>query len=302
MRFSLLLAFLIPSLLLSGCASLSRPQPLVLITDFGNKDGAVSAMKGVAAGVDSRLMISDLSHDIPPYNIWDAAYRLQQTYKYWPKETVFVAVIDPGVGSTRKSIVGKTKSGHYFVGPDNGLFTLVGDESGWSEVRVIEENAYRRKGSEDSYTFHGRDVYAFVGAQLAAGHLRFGGLGQVYPTANMVRLNYQKAEKSGNSIKGTVPVLDPNYGNAWTNISRSLLLATFPQVRKYKVSIQRAGRKYYQGTLPLVDSFAGVPKGSPLLYFNSLLNLSVALNQANFAERHGIKGGPDWTITVSPVK
>lgn len=302
MRFSLLLAILIAALLSSGCASFSRPQPLVLITDFGNRDGAVSAMKGVAAGVDSRLMISDLTHDIPPYNIWDAAYRLQQTYKYWPKETVFVAVIDPGVGSARKSIVGKTKSGHYFVGPDNGLFTLVGDESGWSEVRVIEENAYRRKGSEDSYTFHGRDVYAFVGAQLAAGHLRFSGLGQIHPVQKMVRLNYQKAEAVGGAIKGTLPVLDPNYGNAWSNISRSMLLSTYPQVRKYKVVIQRAGRKYYQGTLPLVDSFAGVAKGAPLLYFNSLLNLSVALNQANFADRYGIKGGPDWTITVSPVK
>ncbi len=302
MRFSLLLAILISALLSSGCASLSRPQPLVLITDFGNKDGAVSAMKGVAAAVDSRLMISDLTHDIPPYNIWEAAYRLQQTYKYWPKETVFVAVIDPGVGSARKSIVAKSNSGHYFIGPDNGLFTLVGDESGWNEVRVIDENAYRRKGSEDSYTFHGRDLYAFVGAQLAAGHLRFNGLGQIYPTAQMVRLGYQKAEISGNSIKGTLPVLDPNYGNAWSNISRSMLLTAYPKARKYRVVIQKGGRSFFTGTLPLVDTFAGVGKGAPLLYFNSLLNLSVALNQANFAERYGIKGGPEWTITVSPVK
>ncbi len=302
MRFSLLLVFLISALLSSGCASLSRPQPLVLITDFGNKDGAVSAMKGVAAGVDARLMISDLTHDVPPYNIWEAAYRLQQTYKYWPKETVFVAVIDPGVGSSRKSLVAKSNSGHFFVGPDNGLFTLVGDESGWSEVHVIEENAYRRKGSEDSYTFHGRDLYAFVGAQLAAGHLRFNGLGQIYPPAQMVRLAYQKAELSGNTIKGTIPVLDPNYGNAWSNISRSMMLTAYPKSRKYRVVIARAGRKHFEGTLPLVDTFAGVAKGAPLLYFNSLLNLSVALNQANFAERYGIKGGPDWTITVSPVK
>ncbi len=302
MRFGLLLAILISAVLSSGCASLSRPHPLVLITDFGTKDGAVSAMKGVASAVDSRLNVSDLTHDIPPYNIWEAAYRLQQTYKYWPAETVFVAVIDPGVGSQRKSLVAKTNSGHYFVGPDNGLFTLVGDESGWSEVRVIDENAYRRKGSEDSYTFHGRDLYAFVGAQLAAGHLRFTGLGQVLPTTQIVKLPYQKAEVTGAVIKGTVPVLDPNYGNAWTNISRAQLLATHPKARRFRVSIQSKGRKYFEATLPLVDTFAGVAKGTPLLYFNSLLNLSVALNQANFADRYGIKAGPDWTITVTPVK
>lgn len=302
MRFSLLLAILISALLSSGCASLSRPQPLVFMTDFGTRDGAVSAMKGVASAVDSRLYISDLTHDVPPYNIWEAAYRLQQTYKYWPRDTVFVTVIDPGVGSARKSIVAKSKSGHYFVGPDNGLFTLVGDEAGWEEVRVIDEAGYRRKGSEDSYTFHGRDLYAFVGAQLAAGHLRFSGLGTLHSETQMVKLAYQRAEVNGTTIKGTVPVLDPNYGNAWTNISRSMLLTANPKARKYKVLILNKGRKLFEGTLPLVDTFAGVAKGAPLLYFNSLLNLSVALNQANFAERYGVKSGPDWTITVSPTK
>jgi S-adenosylmethionine hydrolase len=296
------LLLLLSSLTLVNCSTFSKPQPLVLMTDFGVKDGAVSAMKGVASSVDSRLPVSDLTHEVAPYNIWEGAYRLQQTYKFWPKGTVFVSVIDPGVGSARKSVVARTSTGHYFVGPDNGLFTLVGDEAGFSEVRVIKESEYRRKGSEESYTFHGRDLYVYVGAMIAAGQLNFNGMGEGLAADKLTKLVYQKAERAGAAVKGNVPVLDANFGNVWTNIPRSLLLGAFPKARKYRVQLFHKGRRMYDGTLPLVDTFAGVAQGAPLLYFNSMLNLSVALNMANFAQRHGIKSGPDWSVTVTPVK
>lgn len=273
-----------------------------MMTDFGTKDGAVSAMKGVAAGVEPSLVVTDLTHDITPYDIWEAAYRLQQTYRFWPQGTVFVTVVDPGVGSTRRSLVAQTKSGHFLVGPDNGLFTLVGDESGWNEVHVIKEAAYRRKGSEESYTFHGRDLYAYVGAQLAAGQLNFSGVGESIAPTTLVRLPYQKAEFSSGVLKGNVPVLDPNYGNVWTNIPRSLLLNSFPKARKFKIRIDYKAKRVFEGILPLVDTFSGVAHGTPLLYFNSMLNLSVALNMANFAKTYHVSSGPDWTITVSPAK
>jgi S-adenosylmethionine hydrolase len=258
-------------------------------------------MKGVATSVDSRILISDLTHEIRPYDIWEAAYRLQQTYKFWPKNSVFVFVIDPGVGSSRKSIVARSNSGHFFVGPDNGLLTLVGDESGFSEVRVIKESEYRRKGSEDSYTFHGRDLYAFVGAMVAGGQLNFSGMGESLPPDKMVRLAYQKPERAGRGIKGTVPVLDIAFGNVWTNIPRSMLLSAFPKARKYRTQIFHKSRRMYDGTLPLVDTFSGVAKGAPLLYFNSMLNLSVALNMANFSQRYGVHSGADWSVTVTPA-
>lgn len=293
---------LLSVLSLVNCSTFGKPQPLVLMTDFGVKDGAVSAMKGVATAVDERIVISDLTHEIAPYNIWEASYRLQQTYKYWPKGTVFVTVIDPGVGSARKSIVALSNSGHIFVGPDNGLYTLVNDESGFKDVRVIKENEYRRKGSEDSYTFHGRDLYSYVGAMIAAGQLNVATMGEALPPAQMVRLNYQKAERSGDALKGTIPVLDVNFGNVWSNIPRSLVLSSFPQARKYRVQIFNKTRRVYEGTLPLVDTFSGVAKGAPLLYFNSMLNLSVALNMADFAQRYGIRTGPEWTINVTPAR
>ena len=132
-----------------AAASEAKPaNALVLQTDFGLKDGAVSAMQGVAFGVDRELKMFDLTHEIPAYNIWEASYRLYQTATYWPAGTVFVSVVDPGVGTERPSVVLKTKSGHYFVSPDNGTLTLVAEHLGIEAVRKIDENTidtiYRR--------------------------------------------------------------------------------------------------------------------------------------------------------------
>jgi S-adenosylmethionine hydrolase len=112
-------------LLILFCKVGAQNKIVVFQSDFGLKDGAVSAMKGVSMGVSADLKLYDLTHDIPAYNIWEAAYRLEQTVTYWPAGTVFVSVVDPGVGTTRKSVVLKTKSGHFIVTPDNGTLTLV---------------------------------------------------------------------------------------------------------------------------------------------------------------------------------
>src|SRR5438552_19061232 len=130
----LLLVFICLTLILNLSA---QNKIVVFQTDFGLKDGAVSAMKGVAMGVSPDLKLFDLTHEIPAYNIWEAAYRLQQTAQYWPAGTVFVSVVDPGVGSSRKSVVLKTKTGQYFVTPDNGTLTLVAQNSGIDELREI---------------------------------------------------------------------------------------------------------------------------------------------------------------------
>ena len=137
-------------------------KPLVFMTDFGLVDGAVSAMYGVAYSVMPELKIHDLTHDITPYDIWEASYRLIQTINYWPEGTVFVSVVDPGVGSDRKSVVVKTSSGRYIVTPDNGTLTHVLRAEGVAAVREIDEHINRLPRSGESYTFHGRDVYAFA--------------------------------------------------------------------------------------------------------------------------------------------
>ena len=148
-------------------------QPLILQSDFGLQDGAVCAMYGVAYSVCPQLTIQNLTHDITPYDIWEASYRLTQTVAYWTAGSVFVSVVDPGVGSTRRSIVAKTRDGHFIVTPDNGTLTHVKKHVGLSAVRVIDESVNRLPNSGESYTFHGRDIYAYTGARLAAGIITF---------------------------------------------------------------------------------------------------------------------------------
>ncbi|EPZ96825.1 S-adenosyl-l-methionine hydroxide adenosyltransferase family protein [Helicobacter pylori] len=291
----------ISTLFLSACIGLSSvcaDNALILQTDFSLKDGAVSAMKGVAFSVDSNLKIFDLTHEIPPYNIWEGAYRLYQTASYWPQGSVFVSVVDPGVGTKRKSVVLKTKNGQYFVSPDNGTLTLVAQTLGIDSVREIDEKANRLKGSEKSYTFHGRDVYAYTGARLASGAITFEQVGPELP-AKVVEIPYQKAKATKGEVKGNIPILDIQYGNVWSNISDKLLnQAKIKRNDILCVTISKGSKKKYEGKMPYVASFGGVLEGQPLVYLNSLLNVSVALNRDNFAQKYQIKSGADWNIDI----
>ena len=277
----------------------AQNKTVVFQTDFGLKDGAVSAMKGVAMGVDSSLKLFDLTHEIPAYNIWEAAYRLEQTIAYWSAGTVFVSVVDPGVGTQRKSVILKTKAGHFIVTPDNGTLTLIAQSQGIDQIREINEVQNRRKGSEKSYTFHGRDVYAFTAAKLAAGKITFEQVGQQLPN-QIVSLPYQKASIENNSIKGTINILDVQYGNIWTNISGDLFKKLNPKIGDvFKVIIYKNKIKKHESTMPYMATFGGVAKGKPLLYLNSLLQVSFALNMGSFSAVHKVLSGNEWKVEVS---
>ena len=276
----------------------AQQKIVVFQTDFGVKDGAVSAMKGVSMSVDSSLNLFDLTHEIPAYNIWEAAYRLEQTLSYWPAGTVFVSVVDPGVGTDRKSVVLQTKSGHYIVTPDNGTLTLIAESKGIAAVRQINEQINRRPGSEESYTFHGRDVYAYTAARLAAGKIRFDEVGPALPN-EVVRIPYQQAEINNQVITGNIPILDVQYGNVWTNIPKSLFTQAGIGINdRIRVKIFHGKQPVYDGILPYVTSFGAVRKGKPLAYFNSLMQLSFALNMGNFAATHKVSSGNDWWVEV----
>jgi len=272
---------------------------VVFQTDFGLKDGAVAAMKGVAMGVDSSLKLFDLTHEIPAYNIWEAAYRLEQTVPYWPAGTVFVSVVDPGVGTNRKSVVLKTKAGHFIVTPDNGTLTLIAASQGIAAIREIDEAVNRRKGSEKSYTFHGRDVYAYTAARLAAGTISFEQVGKLLPN-EVVNIPYQKATIENIKIKGTIAILDIQYGNIWTNIPADIFkqLDVKPGDNLHVVIFQNKIKKY-EGNMPYAETFGTVAKGKPLLYLNSLLQVSFALNMGSFSAVYKIYSGSEWTVEVS---
>ena len=275
---------------------------LVLETDFGLKDGAVSAMQGVAIGVDPDLRIFNLTHEIPAYNIWEASYRLMQTAPYWPAGTVFVSVVDPGVGTDRASIVLKTTTGHYFVSPDNGTLTLIAEKMGIAKIRTIDENINRLPGSSESYTFFGRDVYAYTGARLASGIISYEQVGPVM-TADIVRIPYQKAVLNGGIATGTIPILDIQYGNVWTNIDKSMLdRMPLRYGDMLNVEITREGTSVYKGLIPFVNTFGDVPEGKPLAFCNSIMELSFALNMDSFSGVYKVFSGPEWTVTVEKAK
>jgi len=286
------------ALLLSATVT-AQNKIVVFQTDFGLKDGAVAAMKGVAVGVDSSLKLFDLTHEIPAYNIWEAAYRLEQTVPYWPAGTVFVSVVDPGVGTSRKSVVLKTKAGHFIVTPDNGTLTLIAASQGIAAIREIDEAVNRRKGSEKSYTFHGRDVYAYTAARLAAGTISFEQVGKLLPN-EVVNIPYQKATIENKKIKGTIAILDIQYGNIWTNIPADIFKQLDAKVGdNLHVVIYQNNKKKYEGNMPYAETFGTVAKGKPLLYLNSLLQVSFALNMGSFSAVHKIYSGSDWTVEVS---
>lgn len=292
-------SIVILTLLLLVKLSAAQNKIIVFQSDFGLKDGAVSAMKGVAMGVSADLKLFDLTHEIPAYNIWEAAYRLEQTVRYWPPGTVFVSVVDPGVGTARKSVVLKTKSGHFIVTPDNGTLTLVAASLGIDEVRQIDEEVNRRKDSKKSYTFHGRDVYAYTGARLAAGVISFEQVGPLLPE-QVVSIAYQHAVIQGDRIKGNIPVLDVQYGNVWTNITDTLFARLHPKYGDIvHVTIFHKSKQVYKGDMPYFQTFGGVPEGEPLAYLNSLLQLSFALNMGDFAKTFHIESGADWSVEVS---
>jgi len=281
--------------------AISQNKIVVFQSDFGQKDGAVSAMKGVAMGVSPDLKLYDLTHEIPAYNIWEASYRLFQTINYWPAGTVFVSVVDPGVGTTRKSVVLKTKTGQFIVTPDNGTLTLVAEAFGIAEIRQIDEAVNRRKDSGKSYTFHGRDVYAYTGARLASGVISFEQVGPALPK-EVVSIPYQKAVLDGGKLKGTIAILDIQYGNIWTNIGDDLVNQLNPKFGPIlHVEIFHKGEKVYEGDAPYSQTFGAVDKGKPLSYLNSLLQLSFALNQGSFADVYKISSGSDWSVEVSKL-
>lgn len=281
-----------------SAAAFAQNKTIVFQTDFGLKDGAVSAMKGVSMNVDSSLKLFDLTHEIPAYNIWEAAYRLEQTVTYWPAGTVFVSVVDPGVGTQRKSVVLKTNSGHFIVTPDNGTLTLIAQSLGIAEIREIDEAVNRRKDSEKSYTFHGRDVYAYTAAKLASGKISFEQVGAALPK-EVVSIPFQKATLENNVLKGTIAILDIQYGNIWTNIPSDL----FKQMNvvtgdKLSVTVYHNKQKVYSGIMPYCTTFGAVATGKPLLYLNSLMQVAFALNMGNFSATHKVYSGSEWRVEV----
>lgn len=276
---------------------------LVLQTDFGLADGAVSAMQGVAYSVAPEITISHLTHEIEPYNIYDASYRLLQTLDYWPVGTVFVSVVDPGVGSNRSSVIAKTKTGQYIVTPDNGTLSHVAKYIGIVEVREINEAKNRLPHSEKSHTFHGRDVYVYNGAMLANDESYFETLPVTLPVESITCLEIVEPTLKDGTIYGIIDILDIRFGSLWTNIPLELVEEAGIQTGDtISIKIYHNDIKKYDNQLLYGHSFADVAVGETVGYINSLINLAVAINQQNFSETYNIGTGNEWHIHIKKQK
>jgi S-adenosylmethionine hydrolase len=242
----------------------SSPQPpptVVFMTDFGVVDDSVALCKGVMYGITPNLRIVDLTHQVNAFSIRDGARFLFGATPYFPAGTVFVAVVDPGVGSSRKAVVVKSKRGQFFVLPDNGLTTMVEDRDGIEGIREITKTDWM-VGAKISSTFHGRDIFSPVGAHIA----RDEDWTQVGPPVKaLVRLDLKPASVDDKGLTGEVIALDGPYGNLITNISADDFLKLGYQ-RGDKVRVAIAGREV---EMPFVRTFSDVPLKQPLLFIDS---------------------------------
>jgi S-adenosylmethionine hydrolase len=260
----------------------TRARPLIVfMTDFGVLDDAVAICKGVMKTIAPGAEIIDLTHQVTPYSIADGARLLVRTSQYYPAGTVFVTVIDPGVGTSRKSIVLKTRKGQYFVLPDNGLVSLVAERDGVAGIREIRNPHWLLSGSSSS-TFHGRDVYSPVGAHLARGEA-WTGVGPALDT--YTRLEVPQAVSDATGIKGLVVALDGPFGNLVTNIGQQAFQQLGFSVGD-TVHVSVGGQEL---SLPFGRTFGDVAPGAALLYIDSRNQVSLAINQGNFAARYRIE-------------
>jgi S-adenosylmethionine hydrolase len=266
------------ALVLTGCAA-RRPAAVVFLSDFGTADDSVAICKGVMLGIEPQLRIVDLTHEVPPFSVRDGARLLAGTAPYYPPGTVFVAVVDPGVGGPRKAIVVASRRGQYFVVPDNGLVTFVADRDGVREAREITNPSWIAR--DGSSTFHGRDVFAPVTARLARGD-DWTAVGP--PLANLVRLEASVAQTERTGIVAQVIGVDGPYGNLITNVQAD----DFGQLGWTlgdRVPVKLEGRSLL---VPFVRTFGDVPVGKPLLYVDSRGRLAFAINQGNFARSYRV--------------
>ena len=279
--FALLaLIFLFASL--AGAQPAKNPQTIVFMTDFGVVDDSVAICKGVMYSIMPEVRIVDLSHQVTPFSILDGARFLYGATPYYPAGTVFVVVIDPTVGSTRKAIVAKSKRGQYFVLPDNGLLTLVEQRDGIEGVHEITNTDWMI-GSKLSSTFHGRDIFSPAGAHVARGD-DWTKAGPEVPVASLVRLDLKAPKLDERGLTAEVIATDGPFGNLVTNVDADEFLKLGYE-RGPDVPVKIAGKDL---NIKFVKTFSDVPLGQPLLYIDSRGHLAMAVNQKSFAAEYGV--------------
>ena len=268
-----------------------RRPIITLTTDFGLSDHYAGTMKGVILGICPQAEIVDLSHQVGAYEVMEGAFLVAQAYRYFPRGTVHVVVIDPGVGTARRPILAEA-AGQRFVAPDNGVLSMMYAREK-PKVRWITAERYFLKPV--SQTFHGRDIFSPVGAHVARGE-DWTQAGPELPVKDLVRLNIEAARLDDRGLSGEVIATDGPFGNLVTNIYGSEFLKLgYERGQKVRFTIGQT-----EMTIPFVRTFNDVPLKKPLMYIDSRGHLGLAVNQGSFAATYKIK--PPISIFVPRVK
>jgi S-adenosylmethionine hydrolase len=278
----LLVAVTLASVALAEGQSGKYPQTIVFMTDFGVMDDSVAICRGVMYSIMPEVRIVDLTHQVTPFSILDGARFLHGATPYYPAGTVFVVVVDPTVGSTRKAIVAKSKRGQYFVLPDNGVITLVEQRDGIESVHEIANTDWMI-GTKLSSTFHGRDIFSPVGAHVARGD-DWTKVGPEMAVASLVRLELAPTRIDSRGVTAEVIATDGPFGNLVTNLDGEDFLKLGYQ-RGQEVSVKVGGKEM---KMRFVRTFSDVPLNQPLLYIDSRGRLGLAVNQGSFTAVYGV--------------
>ena len=258
------------------------------MTDFDTANDAVAICKAVILSIAPDARVMDITHRVTPYSIEEGARFLEGVSPYYPAGTIFVTVVDPGVGTSRKAVIVKTKKDQYFVLPDNGLITPVIDRDGLASAREITNPNWIIQAPISS-TFHGRDIFSPAGAHLAAGW-EFNLVGPEVP--QLVRLTPKTSATTDKGIAGDVIALDDPFGSLITDIPGDefkKLAYNFGDPVKLEVNKKPV-------VLPYVKTFMDVPVGDPLLFIDSRNRVSIAVNQGDYSKKFGV--APPATIFI----
>lgn len=278
----------------------SKPRVL-LMTDFGLDNLGAASMTGVITSIDNEVICTNLTHGITPFNTWQASGALMYVVPFWPAGTIFVSVVDPGVGTKRRASVAKLKNGCYVVTPDNGTLTHLYYNIGIESIREIDETVNRLKGTEGTSIFHGRDLFAYCAGKLAAGVIDFEGVGPEYPVSEVVlhdKLFHPDVQPG--CAKGIITQAIRQFGNVNTNISvESFNSAGFQFGDMVHITITHNERIHFDADVLYEKSFGYVESNEPILYNGSMLYLGIALNQGHFANTYSISDGESWKVRIS---
>ncbi|NLA82267.1 MAG: hypothetical protein GX849_05535 [Clostridiaceae bacterium] len=272
---------------------------IVMQTDFSRNSSAVPAMYGVCQSVDPEVKLFDLTHGIPAFDIFLASHSLKDVLAFWPVKTIFVSVVDPGVGTNRRGSVALLKNGQFVVTPDNGSLTHVMRSVGIQAIREIDMTVNRWPTTETCNIFHGRDVFAYTAIRLASGIIDFEGVGPAYPLEDIVLIDFDEAHYQEGTFTGIIESAGPNFGLVSSNIPDHLFLGQGVQYGDcFKVEIRHGDRLAYQDLVQFEKSFGYVEKGQAILFIGETATVQIALREDNITRKFGLAAGPDWKITL----